>query len=155
MCKLCNTDRPSLKYARSEISIAIKEYIQEIPCKTCSSAVRHAINYDGLALDRAIMGRLYNSYKPYREETLSRIKRKNGMGEKSVSTKIPGVRALVYPTGKVTYLLYITKNKSKVHKTLQEALDAKIKYMVENNQKKGLTQLANKLNKLKELSNGN
>jgi len=122
------------------------EYIGELPCKACISALNDSIRLQKDSIDKAILKRLYRSYRPF--NNLS----KETIGRAEKSEKIFGsIRKYTYiPNGTVSYNVVYAKGITKRFKTFKEALQSKIDYCIKNNNHMALSQIRNKL---KELQN--
>jgi len=151
MCKLCNTDRPPIKNSTYPELLIVKDYIREFPCKQCYSAITAAksskVNFD---LDKYLLKKLFTKYRTMSPKDIWDAKNyknqiiKTKFGIKiyiNIKTNTHSYYPMITINGKSIYI-------GQVEKSLQKALQAKLKYMVKHNHTKGLKILQTKIRKL-------
>jgi len=151
MCKLCNiADRPAVKTIskantklRKEINAIVYDYLGEYACLTCFRSIYGSCKRNGTDIDKAILRKLYNTYKTFSSNKLSAAKNATKMTEKGVL----GCTIKIYNrnNGKstITYTatLRTSENKyfhDKPKNTLEEAILDKIELIKKHKGKKSL-----------------
>jgi len=139
MCKLCNTDRHIVKpmnknstKLRKEINTIVYNYLGEYVCYKCFKSLYTSCKCNNTNIDKAILQKLYNTYKPFSGKKLGRDKSKTKIVTKTILGCI--VRRYTKNDGNITttYLavLYSTNNKKRIagktKNTLEEAVFDKI-----------------------------
>ena len=164
MCKLCNTNSPpayvnSAKYA-DKLEV-VKQYIGTYPCKQCTNQLMtwsRATN-NPTQFDQYILFKLFRVYvlTNFTKEQLAERKCHSVKVSQHKKAVLPGIRQVANKvSGSVSYLVRHRVGLEQqlslgTYPTLSEALQVKVNYMQQNDCKRGLTQLSNKL---KELTNG-
>jgi len=139
MCKLCNTNRHIIKPTnknstklRKEINAIVYSYLGEYACHSCFRSLYISCKCNNTNIDKAVLQKLYNTYKPFSGRKLSRDKGKTKIVTKTILGCI--VRKYTKNDGNITttYLavLHPTGNKKRINgktkNTLEEAVFDKI-----------------------------
>lgn len=153
MCKLCNTDRPSITKSKSDYGTLVYEYLNEYPCTQCMCALNAYVKSSSkIDLDMYILRKLYLSYRAFsalkfRDSKLTKARTtRNIAGIQCISVQYKNHQNTRYKP--VIYAGGDTVWRGASHETFQEALTEKINYMVKHNHIKGLKTLQNKLKEL-------
>jgi len=170
MCKLCNTNRPAIKTVRKnssklrkEINAIVYDYLSEYMCNFCSTSLYTSCKHNNTSIDKAILQKLYNAYKPFSGRKLSKIKCET----KRATKCILGCTIRIYTKNDgnitVTYMaiLRFTKDKKRIYgktrNTLEEAIKDRIelikKYKTEKQVHEYLKSIEKYNQKLKESQN--
>ena len=151
MCKLCNSDSPTILSSKQPINHVVKDYIGTFPCKSCAKTLLESQrNHPDKSIDYIILTKLYIRYRGFTNQQLGAKAQ-----QASQLKMIMGIQPLRNrSTGIIVYKAYVARYHPRRNEylgtfsTLSEAVNAKVHYMQLNGQTQGLTQLTNKLKEL-------
>ena len=148
MCKLCNTDKPSVRPRKnSEYHNIVYDYLGEYCCTQCNKALLTAVQ-NNRDLDRVILYKLYHAYRGFEKKLLGNAKNR----QITSTTSIIGISVRAHPTRKTNYVASLTIRSKCTYigsfSTLKEALEAKLTYCIEHNHIKAFKLIQNKLKEL-------
>lgn len=148
MCKLCNTNKPSIKPRKnSEYHNIVYDYIGEYCCTQCNKALMAAVNLNR-DLDKVILYKLYHAYRGFKTKSLGNAKN----SQLVTTTSTLGIIVTTHPTRKTSYRAVLTIGSKQTYiglfNTLKEALEAKLAYCVEHNHMKAIKHIQNKIKEL-------
>lgn len=148
MCKLCNTDKPSIKPRKnSEYHNIVYDYIGEYCCTQCNKALMTAV-YLNKDLDRIILYKLYHAYRGFKTNSLGNAKN----SQLVTTTSTLGIRVRAHQTQKTSYIATLTIDSKQTNigsfNTLKEALEAKLAYCTKHNHIRAIKHIQNKLKEL-------
>jgi len=155
MCKLCNTDNPSVNVRTTDNVVAqtVKEYIGEFPCKKALKVLKQDIKRQpNKDIDHQIMQYMYKKYRLFNSAQLGNSKSKYNTAKKAKYLgSVSGIGMYQTVNQEIRYKAYLENRKQLIFFTFQEALQAKVDYYIKTNNKKSIVKLQTKL---KELENG-
>jgi len=172
MCKLCNTDRPTIKTLtknagkdRKLILNTVYDYLGEYVCYVCYSSFHNNLhNGSSSSLDEFILSKLYRNYRTFTRRQLGGVKDRH----KKVQTSVFGCTICMYCRSdntihtSYTAMVPLSRNKhlyGKARNTLEEAIEDKIELIRKHKNEKSLHLFIKSIKKynqkLKELENEN
>ena len=164
MCKLCNTNNkpyaPKTKHNRITnrdiLNDACMDYLNEIPCTICVKAYSAAQSFRNvLPIDRFILKRLY-AFHYQDSDSRKVVRREKNIIEVTIYKKrhhttvktICGVKITTNTKTKHTgYEVRVNTSNIGTYPTFQEAVDAKIQYLIDNDMQNALKRYINKIRK--------
>ena len=170
MCKLCNTDKPTIKTLtkragkdRKLILNTVYDYLGEYVCDVCCNSLHNSLrDGTGSSLDRLILLKLYRNHRAFTSTQLSRIKDHNKRSKKSV---LGCTVCMYYRIDNTIHTVYVAVLRmvdrkviyGKSRNTLEEAVEDKIELIKKHKNEKSLHLFIKSIKKynqkLKELEN--
>ena len=148
MCKLCNTDRPSIKpINKLGYHAIVHDYIGEYCCSQCNAHLFSTIR-NNKEVEKIILYKLYHAYRGFDSKTLGRAKNR----QKVTRTSLFGIVITTHPTRETAYAAKVQVGLKGIYigvfSTLKEALEAKLAYCIEHKHVRSIKHIQNKLKEL-------